>query len=162
MQPEGSERHLPTPRSGAGVRVAVLVARFNSSITEELRAGCVEGLIEHGVGQADIHVGYVPGAWELPQAARTAAAAARFDVIVALGCVIRGETSHFDYVAGEASTGLGAVARSIDVPLIFGVLTTDTVEQAEARATRTRGNKGRELAVSALAMIDFNAEFGSR
>jgi len=162
VQSEGSESHIPTPRSGAGVRVAVLVARFNPSITEELRAGCVEGLVEHGVGEDDIHVAYVPGAWELPQAARTAAAAARFDAIVALGCVIRGETSHFDYVAGEASTGLGAVARSIDVPLIFGVLTTDTVEQAEARALRTRGNKGRELAVSALAMIDFNVEFETR
>ncbi len=162
MQPEGPERHLPAPRSGAGVSVAVLVARFNSVITEELRAGCVEGLIEHGVGEADIHVAYVPGAWELPQAARRAAAAGSFDAIVALGCVIRGETSHFDYVAGEASTGLGAVARSIDVPLIFGVLTTDTMGQAEARAVRTRGNKGRELAVSALAMIDFNMEFGSR
>lgn len=159
MQLEGSESHLPTPRSGAGVRVAVLVARFNPSITEELRAGCVEGLIEHGVGEADIHVAYVPGAWELPQAARTVAATARFDAIVALGCVVRGETSHFDYVAGEASTGLGAVARSIDVPLIFGVLTTDTVEQAEARASRARGNKGRELAMSALAMIDFDLEF---
>ena len=162
MQPEGSESQLPTPRSGAGVCVAVLVARFTSLITEELRAGCIDGLIEHGVGEADIHVGYVPGAWELPQAARTVAATARFDAIVALGCVIRGETSHFDYVAGEASAGLGAVARSIDVPLIFGVLTTDTVDQAEARATRTRGNKGRELAMSALAMIDFNVEFGSQ
>jgi len=161
VQPEGSESHLPTPRSGAGVRIAVLVARFNSSITEELCAGCIEGLIEHGVEQADIHVAYVPGAWELPQAARAAAATARFDAIVALGCVIRGETSHFDYVAGEASTGLGAVARSIDVPLIFGVLTTDTVDQAEARATRTRGNKGRESAVSALAMIDFNVDVES-
>lgn len=160
MQPEGSESHLPTPRSGAGVRVAVLVARFNPSITDELRAGCVEGFIEHGVSEADIHVAYVPGAWELPQAARTAAATARFDAVVALGCVIRGDTSHFEYVAGEATTGLGAVARSIDVPLIFGVLTTDTVEQAEARAARTRGNKGRELAVSALGMIDFNVEIG--
>ncbi|GMR13297.1 MAG: 6,7-dimethyl-8-ribityllumazine synthase [Gemmatimonadota bacterium] len=158
MQLKGSESHLPTPRSGAGVRVAVLVARFNSSITDELRAGCIEGLIEHGVAQADIHVGYVPGAWELPQAAITAASAARFDAIVALGCVIRGETSHFDYVAGEAASGLGAVARSIDIPLIFGVLTTDTVEQAEARAARDRGNKGRESALSALGMIDFNMD----
>ena len=160
MQPSESASHLPTPRSGPGARVAVVVARFNSDITEELRAGCVEGLGEHGVGEGDIHVPFVPGAWELPQAARTLAAGAKFDAIIALGCVIRGETPHFDFVAGEASAGLGAVARSIDTPLIFGVLTTDTTEQAEARASRGRGNKGRELAISALAMIDFHIELG--
>ena len=158
MQSRDSESHLPTPRSGPGARVAVIVARFNAGITEELRSGCVEGLIENAVDEADIHVFYVPGAWELPQAARALASAERFDAIIALGCVIRGETSHFDYVAGEASAGLGAVARDIDVPLVFGVLTTDTVAQAEARAERDRGNKGRELAMSALAMIDFRLE----
>ena len=162
MQPTESAGHLPTPRSGPGARVAVLVARFNADITEELRAGCVEGLVEHGVGDGDIHVFFVPGSWELPQAARRLAFGAGFDAIIALGCVIRGETTHFDFVAGEASAGLGQVARSIDIPLIFGVLTTDTTQQAEARAARGQGNKGRELAISALAMIDFHLDLGQR
>ncbi len=95
----------------------------------------------------------VPGAWELPQEARRIAALNRHDAFIALGCVIRGETPHFDYVAGEASSGLGAVAREIVIPVLFGVLTTDTPDQAWARASREAGNKGRELAHSALHLI---------
>ena len=95
----------------------------------------------------------MPGGWGLPQEARRIEALDRHEAVIALGCVIRGETPHFDYVAGEASSGLGAVAREIDTPLLFGVLTTDTTEQAWARASREVGNKGRELAQSALHMI---------
>ncbi len=95
----------------------------------------------------------MPGAWERPQAARRIAALNRHDALIALGCVIRGETPHFDYVAGEAASGLGSVAREIDIPLLFGVLTTDTPDQAWARASQKVGNKGRELAKSALYMI---------
>ena len=117
-----------------------------------------EGLTDQGVAAGDIDVYHVPGAWELPQAALRVAATKRHDAIIALGCVIRGETAHFDYVAGEAARGLGEVARGLDIPLLFGVLTTDTVEQAQARAGRTEGNKGRELAVSALGMLDLYTE----
>jgi 6,7-dimethyl-8-ribityllumazine synthase len=100
-----------------------------------------------------VDVYWVPGAWELPQATRKVAGLNRHDAVIALGCVIRGDTPHFDFVAGEASSGLGAIAREIDVPLLFGVLTTDTPDQAWARASRESGNKGRELARSALHMI---------
>ena len=158
MQLDGTGSHLPPPDSGPGARIAVLVSRFNTEITEELRRGCVEGLTDQGVAADDIDIYHVPGAWELPQAALRVAAKKRHDAIIALGCVIRGETAHFDYVAGEAARGLGEVARVLDIPLLFGVLTTDTVEQAQARAGRTEGNKGRELAVSALGMLDLYSE----
>jgi 6,7-dimethyl-8-ribityllumazine synthase len=115
--------------------------------------GCQSTLEEFGVEADAVDVYRVPGAWELPQAVRKIAALNRHDALIALGCVIRGETPHFDYVAGEASSGLGAVAREIDIPLLFGVLTTDTPDQAWARASREVANKGRELAQSALHMI---------
>lgn len=114
---------------------------------------CRSTLEEFGVEPDAVEVYRVPGAWELPQAARRVAALNRHDALIALGCVIRGETPHFDYVAGEASSGLGAVARQIDIPLLFGVLTTDTPDQAWARASGKLGNKGRELAKSTLHMI---------
>jgi 6,7-dimethyl-8-ribityllumazine synthase len=143
--------HLPAPAPGR--RIGILAARFNGDVTEEMLAGCRGTLEEFGVGEDAVDVYWVPGAWELPQAARKIAALKRHDAFIALGCVIRGETPHFDYVADEASSGLGAVAREIDVPLLFGVLTTDTPDQAWARASRKVGNKGRELAQSTLHMI---------
>lgn len=145
--------HLPGPTPAPGRRVGILVSRFNSDVTGELLGGCRDALEEFGVGAGAVDVYWVPGAWELPQAARRIAALKHHDALIALGCVIRGETSHFDYVAGEASSGLGAVAREIDIPLLFGVLTTDTADQAWARASREAGNKGRELAHSALHMV---------
>ena len=120
----------------------------------DLGAIAIGAALERAGVEADaVDVYWVPGAWELPQAAKRIAALDRHDALIALGCVIRGETPHFDYVAGEASSGLGAVAREIDVPLLFGVLTTDTPDQAWARASRESGNKGGELAHSALHMI---------
>ena len=143
--------HLPDPAPGR--RIGIIAARFNSRVTEEMLESCRSTLEEFGVGADAVDVYRVPGAWELPQAARRIAALKRHDALIALGCVIRGETPHFDYVAGEASSGLGAVARELDIPLLFGVLTTDTPDQAWARASREGGNKGRELAESALHMI---------
>jgi 6,7-dimethyl-8-ribityllumazine synthase len=136
-----------------GLRVAVLAARFNSDITDRLLQGSLEALREHDVAEADIEVVRVPGAWELPQAAARAVEAKRFDAIVTLGCVIRGETSHFDFVCEEAVLGLGAVARASDIPVAFGVLTTDDAAQARARAGQGEDNKGYEAAMAALEMV---------
>jgi 6,7-dimethyl-8-ribityllumazine synthase len=131
-------------------RVAVVVSRFNELVTTRLLDGALECLREHRVADAQVDVIWVPGAFELPVAAEAAAASGRYAAIVALGCVVRGETPHFDFVAGEAAHGLGAVARSHQVPVGFGVLTTDTLEQALARAGGAAGNKGREAAEAAL------------
>jgi len=137
----------------AGLRVAVLAARFNADITDRLVRGSIEALMEHGAAEADIAVVRVPGAWELPQAAAHAVEAKRFDAIVTLGCVIRGETPHFDFVCQEATLGLGAVARASDIPVAFGVLTTDDAAQARARAGEGRDNKGYEAAMAVLEMV---------
>jgi 6,7-dimethyl-8-ribityllumazine synthase len=135
------------------VRTALLVARFNPEITDRLLDGARRALLEHGAAVADITTIRVPGAWELPQAAARAVESGRFDAIVALGCVVRGETPHFDYVCTEATLGLGAVAREGRVPLAFGVLTTDDVEQARARAGDGTDNKGYEAVMAVLEMV---------
>ena len=137
----------------AGLRVALLAARFNEEITDALAEGARRALLAHGAAEQDIETIRVPGAWELPQAAAKAAAAGRFDAIVALGCVIRGETPHFEYVCTEATLGLGAVARAASIPVAFGVLTTDDAAQARARAGEGPDNKGYEAAMAALEMV---------
>jgi 6,7-dimethyl-8-ribityllumazine synthase len=133
--------------------VAVLAARFNADITDRLVEGAERALIEHGASATDIETIRVPGAWELPQAAARAVEAGRFDAIVALGCVIRGETPHFDYVCTQTTLGLGEVARTARVPVAFGVLTTDDAAQARARAGAGPDNKGYEAALAALEMV---------
>lgn len=138
---------------GSGRRVAVIVARFNHHVTERLHEGALKALGEHGVAADDVSTVWVPGAWELPQTAHQAVRAESFDAVITLGCVIRGETPHFDYVCQEASLGLGAVARDSDVPVVFGVLTTDDEAQAMARAAEGKDNKGYETAMAALEMI---------
>lgn len=140
--------------SGEGKRFAIVVSRFNDLVTERLAAAARACLVQHGVAEDDIDTFWVPGAWELPPVAKRAAKAGRYDGVIALGCVIRGETPHFDYVAGEASKGLAAVALESDVPVAFGVLTTDTPDQALARAGGKSGNKGWDAAMSALEMSD--------
>ena len=137
---------------GRGRRFAVLVARFHGPVTELLLRRVRETLLEHGVREGDVEIHRVPGAWELPQAAAVAARTERFDAVVALGCVIRGETPHFDYIAGEAARGLGRVATETGVPVIFGVLTTETEAQAVERADPDGQDKGREAALGALEM----------
>ena len=139
---------------GQGRRFAVIVSRFNESVTQRLVEGALDALVRHGVVFDDIDVIWVPGAWELPLAARRAAASERYDAIVALGAVIRGDTPHFDYVAGEASRGLATASAEFDIPIGFGVLTCDTFAQAEARAGGEHGNKGWDAALAALEMAD--------
>jgi 6,7-dimethyl-8-ribityllumazine synthase len=142
-----------TPR-GAGRRVAVVASRFNESVTKKLVDGALAALTKHGVAADDIDVVWVPGAWELPAAARVLLASERYDALVALGAVIRGETPHFDYVAGESARGLADVTAESGVPLGFGLLTTESLEQALARAGGTHGNKGADAALAALEMAD--------
>ena len=140
--------------AGQDRRFAVIASRFNQSIVERLVDGALDALVRHGVPFDDIDVFWVPGAWELPAAARRVAASERYDVLVALGAVVRGDTPHFDYVAGEASRGLASASGDFDVPIAFGVLTCDTMAQAEARAGGEHGNKGWDCALAALEMAD--------
>lgn len=146
---------------GAGLRVAVLAARFNAEITDPLVDGAVRALLERGAAAADVETIRVPGAWELPQAAARAVEAGRFDAIVALGCVIRGETPHFEYVCTQTTLGLGAVAREARIPVAFGVLTTDDAAQARARAGDGPDNKGYEAALAVLEMVSVYRRLGA-
>jgi 6,7-dimethyl-8-ribityllumazine synthase len=137
---------------GAGLRFALVAARFHAPVTETLLERCLGGLREHGVAAGDIEIVRVPGAWELPQAVARLARAGRHDALVALGCVIRGETPHFDFVAGEAARGLAGIGARGECPVLFGVLTTDTEAQATERAHPDGQDKGREIALAALEM----------
>jgi 6,7-dimethyl-8-ribityllumazine synthase len=132
---------------------AIVAARFNSFIVDSLQAGAIDALTRHGVSEKNITVIKVPGAFELPLVAKKAAASGKYDAIIALGAVIRGSTPHFDYVAGECAKGIGQVAMTHDLPVIFGVLTTDTIEQAIERAGTKAGNKGADAAMSALELV---------
>jgi 6,7-dimethyl-8-ribityllumazine synthase len=140
--------------AGAGRRVAVLASRFNESVTRKLADGAVDALVRHGLASENIDLVWVPGAWELPAAARRLLASERYDALVVVGAVIRGETPHFDYIAAEASRGLAQASADYDVPVGFGLLTTDTADQAEARAGGDHGNKGWDAALAALEMAD--------
>jgi len=138
--------------SARKLRVAVVATRYNEPIVERLRAGAVDALIERGVRQADLTLVRVPGAFELPLAVRRVADRGRHDAIVALGAVVRGDTPHFDYVAGECAAGISRVMADTGVPVGFGVLTVDTLEQAIDRAGGKLGNKGAEAALAAIVM----------
>ena len=146
-----SDGQVP-PGGAAGCRFAIVVSRFNPTITGSLRDGARAALSEAGAAASDIEEFSVPGAFELPQAARGIAETGRFDAIVALGCVIRGETPHFEYISSAAAHGLMAAAGETGVPMAFGVLTTDTEAQAAARAGSGRENKGFEAAAAAVEM----------
>jgi 6,7-dimethyl-8-ribityllumazine synthase len=146
--------------SGAGRRIAVVVSRFNESVTQKLVDGAIDALTRHGTAFDDIDIVWVPGAWELPPAARLLLSSERYDALVALGAVIRGETPHFDYVAGEAARGLAQASADFDVPVGFGLLTCDTMEQAEARSGGAHGNKGWDAALAALEMADLFDRMG--
>ena len=143
--------------SGSRRRFAVVGSRFNESVTTKLVAGAVDCLLRHGAAPDDVDVVWVPGAWELPSAVGRLLAADRYDAIVAVGAVIRGETPHFDFVAGEAARGLASLQREFDVPIGFGLLTTDTEAQADARAGGAHGNKGWDAALAALEMAELFA-----
>ena len=131
---------------------AIVVARFNSFIVDSLQAGAIDALIRHGVSEKNITIIKVPGAFELPMIAKQAASSGKFSAIIALGAVIRGSTPHFDYVAGECAKGLGQVGMTHDLPVVFGVLTVDTIEQAIERAGTKAGNKGADAAMTALEL----------
>jgi 6,7-dimethyl-8-ribityllumazine synthase len=136
----------PTP-------IALVAGRFNGAIVELLIHGARDALVRHGVADDALTLIRCPGAWEIPLVARKAATSGRYKAVIALGCVVRGDTPHFDYVAGECAKGLAAAQADTGVPVVFGVLTTDTWDQAEARAGGKAGNKGAEAAMAALEMV---------
>ncbi len=137
---------------GSGLRIGIVVSRWNEFITKQLLLGALDGLRRHGVNKADITVVYVPGSFEVPLACRKLAEQGRVDAVIALGAVIRGSTAHFDYVAGAAANGIAQVGMQTGVPCIFGVITTDTIEQAIERAGTKAGNKGFDAAATAIEM----------
>lgn len=139
---------------GTGRRIVVVASRFNESVTMPLAEGAVGALVEAGVSFDDIDVLWVPGAWEIPIAVRRALATARYDGAVTVGAVIRGDTPHFDIVAGECARGVMEVGRDFDAPVTLGLLTTDTLEQAEARAGGAHGNKGADASIALLEVLD--------
>ncbi|GAC1468667.1 MAG: 6,7-dimethyl-8-ribityllumazine synthase [Isosphaeraceae bacterium] len=135
-------------------RFAIVVARFNSAVTSLLLAGCKETLVRHGVSDDRVDVAWVPGSFELPLVAKILASSRRYEAVICLGCVIRGETDHYDHVAGQTAAGLLQAGLGSGMPVIFGVLTTDTVEQALNRAGLKAGNKGVDAALSAIEMVN--------
>jgi 6,7-dimethyl-8-ribityllumazine synthase len=140
--------------SGSGLRFAIVVSRFNSFITERLLAGAMDALTRSGAGAESIDIIKVPGSWEIPLVAREAARQNRYDAVICLSAVIRGETPHFDYVAGEAAKGVAQASMETGVPVAFGVLTTNTLEQAIDRAGAKGGNKGFDAAMTAIEMAN--------
>lgn len=143
--------------NGERARIAIVVSRFNGTVTDRLLAGARACLLEHGVSEKDIDIVSVPGAWELPAAAQFAAQRKRYSAVVAIGCIVRGDTPHFDFIASAAAHGLTRVGLDAGIPVAFGVLTTDDLRQAEARAGGAHGNKGWEAAAAALEMADLRA-----
>ena len=137
-----------------GIRVGIVAARFNEFIVSKLLSGCEDGLLRHGVRSEDIAVAWVPGAFEIPLAAQAMARSGKYDAVIALGAVIRGATSHYDYVCAEVSKGVAQTSLATGVPVLFGVLTTDTIEQAIERAGTKAGNKGAECAQGAIEMVN--------
>ncbi len=142
----------------AGANYGIAVARFNSFIVDRLLDGAIDALKKHGVQDKDITIVKVPGAYELPLAVKKMTSKQQFDAIIALGTVIRGDTPHFEYVAGECVKGLSQVSLSSDIPVTFGVLTVDTIEQAIERAGTKAGNKGAEAVLTAMEMVSLNRQ----
>jgi 6,7-dimethyl-8-ribityllumazine synthase len=140
--------------SGEGLRFAIVVSRFNEFISSKLLSGAWDCLTRHGANSEDVDVAWVPGAFEIPLIAQRLAGTKRYDAVICLGAVIRGSTPHFDYVSGEVAKGVAKVQLDSGIPVIFGVLTTDTIEQAVERAGTKAGNKGWDAAVSALEMAN--------
>jgi 6,7-dimethyl-8-ribityllumazine synthase len=140
--------------AGRGRRFAVVASRFNEIITRKLVDGALDALVRHGAAFDDIDIIWVPGAWELPAGVRRALHSERYDAVIAIGAVIRGETPHFEYVSGEAVRGVARASAEADTPVTLGILTCDTMQQAEARAGGDHGNKGWDAAIAALEMAD--------
>ena len=141
----------------SNIKVAIVAARFNEFITSKLIGGAMDGLSRHGVQEADIHLAWVPGAFEIPLVAAKLANSGKYDAVICLGA-IRGSTSHYDYVCAEVSKGIATVSLQAQIPVLFGVLTTDTIEQAIERAGTKAGNKGYDCALSAVEMVNLIRE----
>ncbi len=137
-----------------GIKIGIVASRFNEFIVSKLVGGAVDGLIRHDVKDEDISVAWVPGAFEIPLAAKKMAESGKYDAVICLGTVIRGETSHYDYVCAEVSKGIASVSLSAGIPVMFGILTTDTIEQAITRAGTKAGNKGYDCALGAIEMVN--------
>jgi 6,7-dimethyl-8-ribityllumazine synthase len=137
-----------------GIKVGIVAARFNEFITAKLLSGAMDGLLRHDLKEDDIHVAWVPGAFEIPLIASKMAKSGKYDALICLGAVIRGSTGHYDYVCTEVSKGIAAVSLETQIPVLFGVLTTDSIEQAIERAGTKAGNKGYDCAVSAIEMVN--------
>ncbi|MCK6255841.1 6,7-dimethyl-8-ribityllumazine synthase [Fictibacillus sp. WQ 8-8] len=144
---------------GSGLKVGIVVGRFNEFITGKLLSGAQDALKRHGVEEENVDIAWVPGAFEIPLIAKKMADAGKYDAVITLGTVIRGSTPHFDYVCNEAAKGVSAASLQSGVPVIFGVLTTDSIEQAIERAGTKAGNKGWEAAAAAIEMANLNRQF---
>ena len=140
------------------IRVGIVVARFNEFITSKLLGGAMDGLLRHNVAEDDIHVAWVPGAFEIPLVASKMAKSGKYDAVICLGAVIRGATSHYDYVCNEVSKVVASISLENDIPVMFGVLTTDNIEQAIERAGSKAGNKGYDCALGAIEMVNLLRE----
>ena len=140
------------------IKIGLVAARFNEFITSKLLSGAVDGLVRHDVKEEDIHVAWVPGAFEIPLIASKMAKSGKYDAVICLGAVIRGSTSHYDYVCNEVSKGIAAVSLESGIPVLFGVLTTENIEQAIERAGTKAGNKGYDCAMSAIEMVNLIQE----
>lgn len=143
---------------GQGLRFGIVVSRFNAFITSKLLEGAMDALVRHGVSDSDIEIAWVPGSFEIPLAAKIMAQKGRYHAVICLGAVIRGDTPHFDYISSEVTKGVGSVGLETGVPTIFGVLTTDTLEQAIERAGTKSGNKGADAALAAIEMANLLQE----
>tara|TARA_B100000315_G_scaffold210427_1_gene206683 strand:- start:2666 stop:3139 length:474 start_codon:yes stop_codon:yes gene_type:complete len=148
--------------SGKGFRFGIIVSRFNNFITDRLQKGAIDALVRHEVKENDIDVAIVPGAFEIPFVAKQMAKSKKVNAVICLGAVIRGETPHFEYIAAEVSKGVAAVAMESNIPVIFGILTTETIEQAIERAGTKSGNKGWDASLSALEMVNLYSQVAKK
>ena len=137
-----------------GIKIGIVVARFNEFITSKLLGGAMDGLVRHGMDEDDVDVAWVPGAFEIPLIAKKMANSGKYDAVIALGAVIRGSTSHYDYVCNEVSKGVAAASMESGVPVMFGIVTTENIEQAIERAGTKAGNKGYDCALGAIEMVN--------
>jgi 6,7-dimethyl-8-ribityllumazine synthase len=153
-------RLIDEKREGKGIRVGIVAARFNEFIVSKLISGANDSLVRHNVSEDDITLAWVPGAFEIPIACKKMAESGEYDVVIALGAVIRGATSHYDYVCAEVSKGVASVSLDTGIPVMFGILTTDTIEQAVERAGTKAGNKGFECGEGAIEMVNLMRKIG--
>ncbi len=153
-------KHYEGHLKADGLKIGIVVGRFNEFISTKLLGGAMDALVRHGASEEDIEIAWVPGAFEIPLAAKRMAASGRYNAVVCLGCIIRGATPHFEYVAAEAAKGIAQVALRSDCPVAFGVLTTENIEQSIERAGSKAGNKGWEAALAAVEMVNLLKQLG--